>query len=136
MRVSKKTIYAIILMLALAKNEGNGTLTMKEIAEKEEISVKYLEQIVSVLCKAGFVKSQRGSRGGYRLSRASKEYTLGSIIRAVEGDISDEYIEDKGVLAKFWDGLYKEINEYMDGVTIKDIIEDEKLSSQIYDYCI
>jgi Rrf2 family protein len=136
MKVSKKTIYAIILMLALAKNEGNGILTMKEIAENEDISVKYLEQIVSVLCKAGLVKSQRGSRGGYRLSKKSDEYTLGCIIRAVEGEITDDYIEDKGLLCKFWDGLYKAINDYMDDITIKDIIEEEKIESQNFDYCI
>lgn len=82
MRLSKKTIYAIILMLSIVKWEESEVITIKKVAERENLSVKYLEQVVSVLCKSGFVKSQRGAKGGYRLSKAPEQYTVGSIVRA------------------------------------------------------
>ena len=81
MRLSKKTIYAIILMLSIVKWEESEVITIKKVAERENLSVKYLEQVVSVLCKSGFVKSQRGAKGGYRLSKAPEQYTVGSIVR-------------------------------------------------------
>ena len=74
MRLSKKTIYAIILMLSIVKWEESEVITIKKVAERENLSVKYLEQVVSVLCKSGFVKSQRGAKGGYRLSKAPEQY--------------------------------------------------------------
>ena len=93
MRLSKKTIYAIILMLSIVKWEESEVITIKKVAERENLSVKYLEQVVSVLCKSGFVKSQRGARGGYRLSKAPEQYTVGSIVRAMEGVVTPESIE-------------------------------------------
>ena len=88
MRLSKKTIYAIILMLSIVKWEESEVITIKKVAERENLSVKYLEQVVSVLCKSGFVKSQRGAKGGYRLSKAPEQYTVGSIVRAMEGVVT------------------------------------------------
>jgi Rrf2 family protein len=136
MKLSKKTLYAILLMLSLAKNEENGNVTMREISVKEGISMKYLEHIVNALCKSGLVKSWRGAHGGYRLSKDANEYTLGSIIRVTEGDISEEYIGEMPPLDDFWKGLYDTINKYMDSVTIGDLLEQEKLRNQIYDYYI
>ena len=92
MRLSKKTIYAIILMLSIVKWEESEVITIKKVAERENLSVKYLEQVVSVLCKSGFVKSQRGAKGGYRLSKAPEQYTVGSIVRAMEGVVTPESI--------------------------------------------
>lgn len=94
MRLSKKTIYAIILMLSIVKWEESEVITIKKVAERENLSVKYLEQVVSVLCKSGFVKSQRGAKGGYRLSKAPEQYTVGSIVRAMEGVVTPESIEE------------------------------------------
>lgn len=137
MKFSKKTIYAILLMLSLAKSKEDSTVTMREVAEKENLSVKYLEQIVNVLCKSGLVKSRRGSRGGYRLAKAPDEYTLGSIIRVIEGTVSVEDMDDVSEpLMHFWQGFCNTVNNYMDSVTIADLIEDEKISNNIYDYCI
>ena len=90
MKLSKKTIYAIILMLSIVKWEESEVITIKKVAERENLSVKYLEQVVSVLCKSGFVKSQRGAKGGYRLSKAPEQYTVGSIVRAMEGVVTPE----------------------------------------------
>ena len=107
MKLSKKTIYSILLMLALAKNENKGTISMKEIAEKENISAKYLEQIVNVLCKSGLVRT-----------------------------VSVEHIDGAESFCDFWQGLCNTVNNYMDSVTISDLLEDEKLKNDIYDYCI
>ncbi len=136
MKLSKKTLYAILLILAIAKNGDSENITMKEVAEKEHISVKYLEQIVNVLCKVGFVRSWRGSRGGYRLSKPADKYTLGSIIRVMEGTANLDYADEVKPLAGFLKGLCNAVDTYMDSVTISDLIEEEKVINEIYDYCI
>ena len=136
MRLSKKTIYAIILMLSIVKWEESEVITIKKVAERENLSVKYLEQVVSVLCKSGFVKSQRGAKGGYRLSKAPEQYTVGSIVRAMEGVVTPESIEEPEPINGFLKGLWTTVNKYMDSVTIGDLIEEEKISNNIFDYCI
>ena len=136
MRLSKKTIYAIILMLSIVKWEESEVITIKKVAERENLSVKYLEQVVSVLCKSGFVKSQRGAKGGYRLSKAPEQYTVGSIVRAMEGVVTPESIEEPEPINGFLKGLCTTANKYMDSVTIVDLIEEEKISNNIFDYCI
>lgn len=136
MKLSRKTIYAIILLVAIAKKGDSGNITIKEVAEKEDISVKYLEQIGSTLCKAGLIKSWRGPNGGYHLAKPSSEYTLGEIIRLMEGEISSDYIESVNSLSVFWDGLCRTLNGYLDNTTIYDLIEHEKALEGVYDYCI
>ena len=82
MKISTKGRYATRVMLDLAENENGSYISLKEIAERQEISVKYLEQIVSLLSKCGYVISSRGSSGGYRLTKKPEEYTIGDILRA------------------------------------------------------
>ena len=137
MKISTKSRYAIRLMIDIAENEYNGNVSMKDVSERSNISVKYLEQIVNILCKTGLVKSQRGSQGGYRLVKSADKYTVGNIIRAVEGDISDAYIADDGTsVNSFWHGLYDVINSYMDSMTISDLIEKGKSDNGLYEYYI
>lgn len=137
MKLSRKTIYAILLILAIAKTDENSIVTMREIAERENLPLKYLEQIVNVLCKSGLVKSRRGSRGGYSLSMPSNKYTLGSIIRLMEGTVSTDNIDEVAEpLSNFLQGLCNTVNNYIDSVTIADLIEEEKINNDIYDYCI
>ncbi len=88
MKISTKGRYALRLMLDLAMNNSNKPVRIREIAEKQAISDKYLEQIISTLHKAGFVRSQRGPQGGYQLTRAPKDYTVGEILRLTEGPLS------------------------------------------------
>ena len=88
MKISTKGRYALRLMLDLALYENQEPVRLKEIAARQEISIKYLEQIISVLQKAGYVKSIRGPQGGYHLMKAPKEYTVGMILRLIEGDLS------------------------------------------------
>ena len=85
MRISTKGRYAIKLMLDLATNDNGEPIRLKDVARRQEISEKYLEQIISVLNKAGYVKSVRGPQGGYSLQRSPEEYTVGMILRLTEG---------------------------------------------------
>lgn len=125
-----------MLLVAVAKMGDSGNITIKEVAETESISVKYLEQIGSTLCKAGLIKSRRGPDGGYQLTRPAKKYTIGEIIRLMEGEVSSDYIENVSSLSVFWDGLCKTLNGYLNSTTIYDLIEHEKALEGVYDYCI
>ena len=84
MKISTKGRYALRLMLDIAKYGEEGPVRVKEIAKRQEISVKYLEQIISILTKAGYVRSTRGPQGGYRLAKAPEEYTVGMILKLTE----------------------------------------------------
>ena len=88
MKISTRGRYALRMMLDIATNDHGEPVRIKDIAARQDISVKYLEQIVSVLTKAGYVKSIRGPQGGYRLARLPKDYTVGMILRLTEGDLS------------------------------------------------
>jgi Rrf2 family protein len=88
--------YALRLMLDLALHDSGNCVSIKEIAGRQNISDKYLEQIITVLNKAGFVRSVRGAQGGYVLAKGPKQYTVGKIIRLMEGDLSPvSCIEDE-----------------------------------------
>ena len=88
MRVSTRGRYALRLMLDLAMNNTGEPVRLKDVAKRQEISEKYLEQIISILNKAGFVKSVRGPAGGYSLKRKPEEYTVGMILRLTEGSLA------------------------------------------------
>lgn len=137
MKISTKSRYAIRLMMDIAENEKSGNVSMKDVSKRSHISLKYLEQIVNILCKTGLLRSQRGSQGGYKLVRSADKYTVGNVIRAIEGDISGDYITDDNTsMNVFWHGLYDVINNYMDSTTINDLIEKEKTNSGLYEYYI
>ncbi|WP_299448502.1 Rrf2 family transcriptional regulator, partial [uncultured Phascolarctobacterium sp.] len=87
MKISTKGRYALRLMLDMAMNDNGGFIPLKAIAQRQEISDKYLEQIIHQLSKGGFVVSARGAQGGYRLLRKPEEYTVGEILRLVEGSL-------------------------------------------------
>ena len=134
MRISTKGRYAIKLMLDLATNDNGEPIRLKDVARRQEISEKYLESIVSVLSKQKFVKALRGKGGGYRLVRTPAEYTIGSILRLTEGSLAPvaclehdpnqcERIAVCKTL-KMWEGAYKVITEYFDGITIADLLAD------------
>ncbi len=134
MKISTKGRYALRLMIDLAENDKDKFVSLKDIAERQEISVKYLEQIVTVLCKIGFLKSLRGSQGGYKLAKAPEEFKIGDILRITEGDLApvacleDEKNEcprySKCKTIDFWQGLYYTVNKYVNSVTLADLIKD------------
>lgn len=88
MKISTKGRYALRLMVDLALNNNGENISLKEISARQGISVKYLEQIISMLNRAGYVKSERGSNGGYRLTKKPEEYTVGMILRLTEGSLA------------------------------------------------
>ena len=132
MRISTKGRYALRVMIDLAINDSKKYISLMEISKRQEISNKYLEQIISLLNKAGYLETQRGNTGGYRLAKMPKEYKIGDILRATEGDLSPIYcLTEEGECNRqnscktysFWKGLDDVINEYIDGKTLEDLIK-------------
>jgi len=132
MLVSAKGRYALRSMLDLALNGSDGNVKLKDIADRQDIPIKYLEQIVSVLNKAGFVKGERGPAGGYILSKPPEEYTVGMIIRLVEGetapvsclsDVNDCKNSDRCVSMILWRKLDAAVNSVLDGTTLADMMD-------------
>lgn len=137
MRVSTKGRYALRLMVDLAAHDSGKFIALKDVSERQDISMKYLEQIVTPLNRAGLLKSGRGAQGGYRLARNSADYTVGDILRAIEGSFApiacledeENQCENYNTCAtvEFWEGLYKVINEYLDKTTLYDLVEIQKV---------
>ena len=138
MFISTKGRYALRLMLDLAEESGEGqTVPLKKVAESQNISLKYLEQIIPVLT--------RGAQGGYRLTKEPREYTVGMILRLTEGTLAPvSCLEDEENQCPrnafcqtlfVWEKLYKAINETADSITLQDII-DRSGAKDGGDYCI
>lgn len=131
MLISSKGRYALRLMIYIAAfGDEEGKIALREVAERELISLKYLEQLVRPLMQAGLLKSVRGKGGGYMLARPAEEIRAGDILRAAEGTTSPvacEGIEgacaraDLCTTVRFWAGLDAVIEEYVDGVTLADL---------------
>ena len=136
MKISTKGRYALRLMLDIAQHDTGEPVRLKDIAERQDISMKYLEQIVSALVKADFLISIRGPQGGYRLSKSPDKYTVGEILRLTEGSLSPVACLDQDPIEcersgdcatlPVWQGLYRVINEYLDGITLQDILDAQK----------
>lgn len=132
MKISTKGRYALRVMIDLALNSNGKYVTAKEISERQEISNKYLEQIIAMLNKAGYLETARGNSGGYKLARKPNEYIVGDILKATEGDLSpiDCLTKDgkckrqeKCTTYSFWKGLDDVINEYVNNKTLEDLIK-------------
>ena len=144
MTVSTKGRYALRIMLDLAVYNTGEPVRVKDIAKRQDISEKYLEQIVTLLTKNGLIKSVRGAQGGYLLKRQPEEYTIGDILRAAEGDLNpmpEGEEEDTAILAQcerelFYDRLYSKINEFIDTVTLADLINDYEARLGGFDFVI
>ena len=134
MLISTKGRYALRLMLDLALCEQGKYVALKDVAQRQGISVKYLEQIISVLSRAGFVRSVRGSGGGYMLTNEPKDYTVGMILRLTEGSLApvqcldvehnDCPRADSCVTLGLWEKLYSAINSVVDTITLQDLVND------------
>lgn len=131
------------LMLDLATNQTGEPIRLKDVARRQDISEKYLEQIISILNKAGYVRSIRGPQGGYMLQRAPKEYTVGMILRLTEGSLTPVECaggehscdrEDNCATRMLWKKLDDAINSVVDTVTLEDLLEWQ--SAQMNDYVI
>lgn len=132
MKISTKGRYALRLMLDIAQHNAGDPVRVKDIAARQEISVKYLEQIVSILVRAGYLKSIRGPQGGYRLTKQPEDYTIGSILRLTEGSlapieclesgISDCPRSENCVTLRFWKELDQAIKSVVDKYTLDDLL--------------
>ena len=139
MKISTKGRYALRTMIDLAMNDSGENISIKAIAARQGISTKYLEQIISTLNKAGYVKSERGANGGYRLTKKPEEYTVGMILRLTEGSLAittctqDEQnlCERYGccTTVKVWEKINKAISDVVDNITIADLAADEQNST-------
>lgn len=139
MKISTKGRYALRTMIDLAMNDTGENISIKAIAARQGISTKYLEQIISTLNKAGYVKSERGANGGYRLTKKPEEYTVGMILRLTEGSLAittctqDEQnlCERYGccTTVKVWEKINKAISDVVDNITIADLAADEQNST-------
>ena len=136
MKISTKGRYALRLLLDLAENQGDGYVALKDAAQRQEISKKYLEQIVPVLSREGFLQASRGFQGGYRLARLPEQYTAAEILRATEGSLEPVACLDQSpelcprsrdcATLPLWEGLSRVIREYLESVTLQDLLDRQK----------
>lgn len=134
MKISTKGRYALRLMLDIAEHsEGNTPVSIKDIAKRQEISDKYLEQIISVLNKAGYVRSTRGPQGGYLLKKKPEEYTVGMILRLTEGSLAPvACVEDDAepcermtgcATVRVWQKINDAVKDVVDNITLADLVQ-------------
>ena len=142
MRISTKGRYALCVMLDLAEHYKEGPVALKDISARQNISKKYLEQIVALLNRPEIIKTVRGAQGGYMLAKSPDKYTVAEILKLSEGslapvpnleDPSEAAAAADAQLLPIWQGLYDTVNSYLDGITLQSII-DRKMES--YDYSI
>ena len=145
MKISTKGRYALRMLIDLAEHEGDGFIALKDIAERQSISKKYLEQIVPILSRSGILRTNRGSQGGYALAKEPEHVTVGEILRLTEGSLSPVacLAGDPAQCPRsadcptlpVWQGLNRVINEYLDGITLRSILDSQR-ERYINDYSI
>lgn len=133
MLVSTKGRFALRMMVDLAQHVQEEKCSLKEISERQGVSLKYLEQIVPLLTRSGLIRSMRGARGGYHLTRRPDQYTVGDILRATEGNMLTLPCLDPNaplcdrqeycVTLPFWSGLQSVIDNYIDSTTLEGLIQ-------------
>lgn len=136
MKISTKGRYALRMLVDLAEHQSGGYTALKDIASRQGISKKYLEQIVPMLNKSGVLLTNRGSLGGYKLAKAPDQYTVGDILRITEGSLApvsclEEDADpcdrcDTCATFALWQGLDRVISEYLDSVTLQDLLDQQK----------
>jgi len=135
MKTSSRARYSLHLVIDIAQRQDAGPVPLREIALRQNLSLKYLEQLAKVLTQEGYLKSTRGAQGGYLLSRPADQITAGNIMRAAEGGLLTIACVDSGIdpgvdacprqslcgTARFWTGLRNAIDDYVDGVTVAEL---------------
>ncbi len=146
MMISTRGRYALRILLDIAQYQKDGYVPLKDSAERQEISKKYLEQIVTIPGISGMLKAKGGKNGGYRLAKDPDEYTLGDVLRAAEGTLSPVSCLEVGhipcersaycTVLPIWKGLDKVINEYLDGITLQNVLDQMSEHDGGNDYVI
>lgn len=137
MKLSTKGRYGLRAMIDLALNARDSQISIKNISERQNISENYLEQIIAVLKKSGFVKSCRGAQGGYSLNKSPKEISVGDILRALEGDLNPvdcimvnediQCSESELCVTKFvWKKISDSINDVVDNISLEDLVHEQE----------
>ncbi len=136
MKISTKGRYALRMLVDLAEHRSEGYIALKDIAERQNISKKYLEQIMPMLNKSDLLKANRGYQGGYMLAKEPDQYTVGEILRMTEGSLAPVACTEQSPIdcarsadcptLPVWQGLYRVINEYLDGITLQDILDSQR----------
>ncbi|MBP3762132.1 MAG: Rrf2 family transcriptional regulator [Ruminococcus sp.] len=145
MKISTKGRYALRMVIDLSVHQQEGYVSLKDIASRQNISKKYLEQIVPMLNKSGILKTNRGNRGGYMLNKLPSELTVKDVLIATEGslapvscleyEVNDCPRKENCATLHIWEGLYKTVSDYLGGITIQDIIDKHSTQDGDY-YCI
>ena len=133
MKISTRGRYSLRMLLDLAEHKDNGFIALKDIAQRQDISKKYLEQLVPLLNGAGILRTNRGYLGGYMLAKAPDQYTVGQVLRVTEGGLCPvACLEDQPnqcprsgycKTLPVWQGLQRVIEEYLDGITLQALLE-------------
>ncbi|MGN1081538.1 MAG: RrF2 family transcriptional regulator, partial [Acutalibacteraceae bacterium] len=128
--------YALRMLIDLAEHREDGYIALKDIAERQNISKKYLEQIVPVLNRSDILKTNRGYQGGYMLAKSPNKYTVGMILRLTEGSLAPVPCVDQNPVEcersndcatlPIWQGLNKVINDYLDNITLQDVLDHQR----------
>ena len=137
MKISTKGRYALRLLLDIAQNQQDGFVSLKEIAERQEGSKKYLEQIIPLLSRAELLQTSRGYQGGYRLCRAPEDYTVYEILSVAEGGLAPVACLDQPentcprapecLTLPVWEGLEKTIRDYLRSITLQSILDGKHI---------
>ena len=145
MKISTKGRYVLRMLLDLAEHRGEGYIALKDIAKRQGISKKYLEQIIPLLNNTDILVASRGYQGGYMLAKSPDMYTVGDILRITEGSISPVSCleggssvcdrDDQCMTLYVWEGLEKVIAEYLDSITLQDIL-DRHRKDYTFDFII
>jgi len=144
MKLSSRTRYGIRAILDLAENIGSGPLQIRVIAQRQDISIKYLEQLMATLRSAGFVRSIRGAKGGYVLAKAPVQIKLSDVFNALEGPvITAECVENQNYCARaadcitrqLWAQLQYAIQNVLQSITLQDLVDRAK-DKKMLDYQI
>lgn len=140
LKFSTRGQYALLVMTDLAEQDPEKYVPLKLLSHRRNLSVKYLEQILIQLAKANLVTGLRGLNGGYKLVKPAGEYTVGEILRVMEGDLSCISVTENNTVKSlgnetFWNDFNKKINEYINSVTLEQIVKKNQEGSN-FDYCI
>lgn len=142
MKISTKGRYALRLMLDLAVYHTGEPISLKDVAKRQSVSEKYLEQIISVLNKAGYVRGIRGAQGGYVLVREPREYTVGMILRLTEGELTPVACVGENpigcdrkstcVTVRIWEKMYEAVSGVVDNITLQDLVDWQREQGDQY----
>lgn len=136
MKISTKGRYALRMLLDLAEHKNDGFIALKDIAARQNISKKYLEQIIPILNRSDILNANRGYQGGYKLAKSPDKYRIGDILRLTEGSLAPVACLDHDpvecersndcLTLPLWKGLYKAITDYLDSITLQDLLDNQK----------